>query len=78
MRSLLQISQQFNLMKLIEFARSVFYNQDKRDHLVKMRLIESHSLYLTKTDLSDNHDDLIEVLSYKTQRDCLSQNITKR
>jgi hypothetical protein len=78
MRPLLQISQQFNLMKLTELARSVLYSQDERDHLVKMRSIESHSLHLTKTDLSDNHDDLIEVPSYETQRDCLSQSITKR
>jgi hypothetical protein len=62
-------------MKLIELARSVLYSQDKRDYLVKMRSIKSHSLHLTKTDLSDSHDDLIEVSSYKTQRDCLSQNI---
>jgi hypothetical protein len=65
-------------MKLIEFARFVFYDQDERDHLIKMRSIESHSLHLTKIDLSDNHNDLIEVFSYKTQRDCLSQNIIKR
>jgi hypothetical protein len=60
-------------MKLIELARFVLYSHDGRDHLVKMRSIESHSLHLTKTDLSDNHDDLIEVSSYKTQRDCLSE-----
>jgi hypothetical protein len=65
-------------MKLIELARFVLYSQDERDHLVKMRSIESHSLHLSKIDLSDSHDDLIEVLSYETQRDCLSQNITKR
>jgi hypothetical protein len=65
-------------MKLIELARFVFYDQDERDHLIKMRSIESHSLHLTKIDLSDSHNDLIEVSSYKTQRDCLSQNITKR
>jgi hypothetical protein len=65
-------------MKLIELARFMFYNQDERDHFVKMRLIKSHSLHLTKIDLSDNHDDLIKVFSYETQRDCLSENIIKR
>jgi hypothetical protein len=78
MRSLFQIFQQFNFMKLIKLARSVFYNQDERDHLVKMRSIESHSLHLTKTDLNENHDNLIEDLSYETHRDCLFQNIIKR
>ncbi len=78
MRSLFQIFQQFNLMKLIEFARFVFYDQKERDHLIKMRSIESHSLHLTKIDISDNHNDLIDISSYKTQRDCLSQCLTKR
>jgi hypothetical protein len=35
-------------------------------------------LHLTKTDISDNHNDLIDIFSYKTQRDCLPQNFTKR
>ncbi len=57
-----------------------FYHfiDDVSNNFIKMRLIESHSLHLTKTDLSDNHNDLIEVFSYKTQRDCLFQNIIKR
>jgi hypothetical protein len=78
MRSLLQISQQFNLIKLIEFARFMFYDQNERDHLIKMRSIESHSLHLTKIDINDSHNDLIDISSYKTQRDCLSQCLIKR
>jgi hypothetical protein len=65
-------------MKLIEFARFVFYDQNERDHFIKMRSIESHSLHLTKTDINDNHNDLIDIFLYKTQRDCLSQCLIKR
>ncbi len=65
-------------MKLIEFARFVFYDQNERDHLIKMRSIESHSLHLTKININDNHNDLIDIFSYKTQRDCLFQCFIKR
>jgi hypothetical protein len=70
------------------FSNSISWNWLSLQNLcfiIKMNAIISSkcvqlnlTLYLTKTDLNDNQDDLIEVLLYKTQRDCLSQNITKR
>ncbi len=65
-------------MILIELARSVFYDQNEHDNLFKMSSIRSHLLHLTKTDFTDSYNELIRVISYKTKRDCLSQDVTKR
>jgi hypothetical protein len=78
MRTLLQIFQQFNLVELTKFARSVFNRQDEQDYLFEMISIRSHLLNLTKTDVSDSYYSFVEIISYKTKSNCLSERDTKR
>jgi hypothetical protein len=65
MRTMFQIIQQFNLIKLIEFARSVFNDQNEQNNFFKMSSVESHLLNLTQIDVSDNYYHFVEIISYK-------------